>query len=119
MVLHVRMVYAPDHCCSVVLLVQDLNARAFLIVTDSALLKLQPRDAVYTADLAFMEALSWGSFEDKSTLDYAKAKRFLRLLGDRTTKAARKDSTGRLCVMAAQIGAAFNKVNSEFTMINI
>ena len=93
----------------------DLTARAFLIVTDSALLKLEPRDAVYTADLAFMETLSWGSFEDKSTSDYAKAKRFLRLLDDRTTKAARQDSAGRLCVMAAQIGAAFNKVYSDFT----
>ena len=93
----------------------DLTARAFLIVTESALLKFESRDAAYTADLAFMEALSWGSFKDRSTSEYAKAKRFLRLLGDRTTKAARQDSAGRLCVVAAQIGAAFNKVYSDFT----
>ena len=93
----------------------DPAARAFLMVTERALLKLGPRDAVFTADLAFMETRSWGSFEDQASSDYARAKRILGLLGDRTTKAARQDSAGRLCVMASQIGAAFNKVNSDFT----
>ena len=96
----------------------DLTARAFLIVTDSALLKLEPRDAVYTADLAFMETLSWGRFEDTAASNYARAKHFLRLLGDRTTKAARPDSAGRLCVMASQIGAATEQHSAKSTEIS-
>ena len=63
----------------------ELIARAFLMVTDSALLKLEPQDDAYAADLAFMETLSWGSFEDPASSNFASAKRFLRLLGDRTT----------------------------------
>ena len=43
------------------------------------------------------------------------ARRFLNLLGDHATKISRESTAGRVAIIAAQVGADFEKVCSDFT----
>ena len=92
------------------------ESRAFLIVTDSALQKLAPRDAAYPAALAWLNALPWSNFMGQAQANLTGAKRFLNLLGNHATKDSRESPAGRVSIIAAQVGAGFDKVFSDFAV---
>ena len=107
---------AEDYLSLVRAHVQGLEpaSRAFLVVTESALQRLQPKDAPYPAELAWLTTLSWGNFTGAQE-NLTGARRFLNLLGDHATKESRESMVGRVTIIAAQVKAGFEKVFSDFT----
>ena len=65
--------------------------------------------------LAWLNTLPWGNFTGEAQVNLTGARRFLNLLGDHTTKDSRESTAGRVSIIAAQVGAGFEKAFSDFT----